>query len=86
MTECNGLKNVRHRNCVTVLTYCSSLDHKGNDFKALVFEFMSKGSLEDWLHLARRGLNLIQRFNILVDVVLALHYLYDLCENPDRSL
>ncbi|CAN0907867.1 Probable LRR receptor-like serine/threonine-protein kinase At3g47570 [Linum grandiflorum] len=30
LAECNALKNVRHRNLVRVLTYCSSLDHKGN--------------------------------------------------------
>ncbi|CAN0907860.1 Probable LRR receptor-like serine/threonine-protein kinase At3g47570 [Linum grandiflorum] len=73
LAECNALKNVRHRNLVRVLTYCSSLDHKGNDFKALVFEFMSNGSLEDWLH---------SRLNIMVDVASALHYLHDLCETP----
>ncbi|CAN0903243.1 Putative receptor-like protein kinase At3g47110 [Linum grandiflorum] len=56
-------------------------DHKGNDFKALVFEFMSNGSLEDWLH-SDRNLGLIQRLNILVDVASALHYLHDLCETP----
>ncbi|CAN0840025.1 Probable LRR receptor-like serine/threonine-protein kinase At3g47570 [Linum grandiflorum] len=81
LAECNALKNVRHRNLVRVLTYCSSLDHKGNDFKALVFEFMSNGSLEDWLH-SDRNLSLVQRINILVDVASALHYLHDLCETP----
>ncbi|CAI0446977.1 unnamed protein product [Linum tenue] len=50
LAECNALKNVRHRNLVRILTYCSSLDNKGNDFKALVFEFMPNGSLEEWLH------------------------------------
>ncbi|CAN1139564.1 Probable LRR receptor-like serine/threonine-protein kinase At3g47570 [Linum perenne] len=81
VAECNALKNVRHRNLVRVLTYCSSIDHKGNDFKALVFEFMPNGSIDDWLH---SGLNfsLVQRLNILVDVASALHYLHDLCETP----
>ncbi|CAN1298834.1 Probable LRR receptor-like serine/threonine-protein kinase At3g47570 [Linum perenne] len=77
--ECNALRNIRHRNLVRVLTYCSSLDHKGNDFKALVFEFMPNGSIDDWLH-SGRSLSLIQRLNILVDVASALHYLHDLCE------
>ncbi|CAN1139563.1 Probable LRR receptor-like serine/threonine-protein kinase At3g47570 [Linum perenne] len=81
VAECNALKNARHRNLVRVLTYCSSLDHKGNDFKALVFEFMPNGSIDDWLH-SGRNLSLVQRLNILVDVASALHYLHDLCETP----
>ncbi|CAN1139571.1 Probable LRR receptor-like serine/threonine-protein kinase At3g47570 [Linum perenne] len=81
LAECNALKNVRHRNLVRVLTYCSSLDHKGNDFKALVFEFMPNGSIDDWLH-SGRNLSLVQRLTILVDVASALHYLHDLCETP----
>ncbi|CAN1766522.1 Probable LRR receptor-like serine/threonine-protein kinase At3g47570 [Linum perenne] len=83
LAECNALKNLRHRNLVRLLTYCSSLDHKGNDFKALVFELMPNGSLEDWLHSSGHGvLSLIQRLNILVDVASALHYLHDLCGTP----
>ncbi|CAN1299053.1 Probable LRR receptor-like serine/threonine-protein kinase At3g47570 [Linum perenne] len=82
LAECNALKSVRHRNLVRILTYCSSLDHKGNDFKALVFEFMSNGSLEDWLHHPGRNLSLVQRLNIAVDVASALHYLHDDCETP----
>ncbi|CAN1270596.1 Probable LRR receptor-like serine/threonine-protein kinase At3g47570 [Linum perenne] len=83
LAECNALKNLRHRNLVRLLTYCSSLDHKGNDFKALVFELMPNGSLEDWLHSPGHGvLSLIQRLNILVDVASALHYLHDLCGTP----
>ncbi|CAI0459251.1 unnamed protein product [Linum tenue] len=82
LAECNALRNVRHRNLVRILTYCSSLDHKGNDFKALVFEFMPKGNLEEWLHSSDRDLTLIQRLSIAVDVASGLHYLHDLCETP----
>ncbi|KAL4290338.1 hypothetical protein GQ457_14G023750 [Hibiscus cannabinus] len=48
LTECEALKNIRHRNLVKILTSISSVDYKGNDFKALVYEFMVNGSLEDW--------------------------------------
>ncbi|XP_039067475.1 probable LRR receptor-like serine/threonine-protein kinase At3g47570 [Hibiscus syriacus] len=50
LTECEALKNIRYRNLVKVLTAVSGVDYKGNDFKALIYEFMENGSLEDWLH------------------------------------
>jgi len=81
-SECKALKNVRHRNLVKVLSLCSSIDHQGNDFKALVFEFMPNGSLETWLHPYActdrpfRTLSFIQRLNIAFDVAAALDYLH----------
>ncbi|XP_024164062.1 putative receptor-like protein kinase At3g47110 [Rosa chinensis] len=82
VAECNALRNIRHRNLVKILTCCSSTDYNGNDFKALVFENMSNGSLEEWLHKENqsRSLNLLQRLNIAVDVASALCYLHDHCE------
>ncbi|XP_040365818.1 LRR receptor-like serine/threonine-protein kinase EFR isoform X2 [Rosa chinensis] len=82
MAECNALRNIRHRNLVKILTCCSSSDYNGNDFKALVFEYMSNGSLEEWLHRENqsRSLNLLQRLNIAIDVASALCYLHDHCE------
>ncbi|KAM5556657.1 hypothetical protein ABKV19_024173 [Rosa sericea] len=82
VAECNALRNIRHRNLVKILTCCSSTDYNGNDFKALVFEYMSNGSLEEWLHRENQSgsLNLLQRLNIAVDVASALCYLHDHCE------
>nr|XP_011470627.1 PREDICTED: LRR receptor-like serine/threonine-protein kinase EFR [Fragaria vesca subsp. vesca] len=83
MAECNALRNIRHRNLVKIITCCSSTDYSGNDFKALVFEYMSNASLEGWLYREnqpRSGLNLLQRLNIVVDVASALWYLHDHCE------
>ncbi|XP_026439710.1 probable LRR receptor-like serine/threonine-protein kinase At3g47570 [Papaver somniferum] len=48
--ECEALRCIRHRNLVKIYTSCSSVDFRGNEFKALVFEFMPNGSLENWLH------------------------------------
>ena len=48
--ECNALKSLRHRNLLKITTACSTIDHQENDFKSLVFEFMSNGSLDQWLH------------------------------------
>ncbi|XP_050387422.1 probable LRR receptor-like serine/threonine-protein kinase At3g47570 [Argentina anserina] len=82
VAECNALRNIRHRNLVKIITCCSSADNSGNDFKALVFEYMSNGSLEEWLHKENQSgrLNLLQRLNIAVDVASALCYLHDHCE------
>nr|KYP46128.1 putative LRR receptor-like serine/threonine-protein kinase At3g47570 family [Cajanus cajan] len=86
ITECNALKNVKHRNLVQILTCCSSTDYKGQEFKALIFEYMRNGSLEQWLHPLTLGadrpmiLNLDQRLNIMIDIASALHYLHHECE------
>ncbi|XP_045813786.1 probable LRR receptor-like serine/threonine-protein kinase At3g47570 isoform X2 [Trifolium pratense] len=84
--ECNALKNIRHRNLVKVLTCCSSTDYKGQEFKALVFDYMKNGSLEPWLHPEILNaeppttLDLSHRLNIIIDVASALHYLHHECE------
>ncbi|GJT69335.1 kinase-like domain-containing protein [Tanacetum coccineum] len=50
LAECEAWRNIRHRNLLKIITSCSSTDFQGNDFKALVYEFMSNGSVHDWLH------------------------------------
>ena len=88
MAECAALINIRHRNLVKVLTACSGIDFQGNDFKALVYEFMVNGSLEEWLHPVqisdeaheRGDLSLLQRLNIAIDVASALDYLHNHCQ------
>ncbi|KAJ8770833.1 hypothetical protein K2173_021748 [Erythroxylum novogranatense] len=87
LAECKTLGNIRHRNLVKILTYCSSLDYKGNEFMALVYQFMGNGSLENWLHpdpnkrSTMKNFDLLQRLNIAIDVSSALHYLHDECES-----
>lgn len=85
VAECEILKNIRHRNLVKILTACSSVDFQGNDFKALVYEFMPNGTLESWLHPFPRTngidedlkiLSFHQRLNIAIDVAAALNYLH----------
>ncbi|KAL6890146.1 hypothetical protein ACP4OV_008909 [Aristida adscensionis] len=86
--ECEALSKIRHRNLISVITCCSSSDSTQNDFKAIVFEFMSNGSLYRWLHPdlhaseQQRGLTMIERLNISVDVANALDYLHNNCEPP----
>ncbi|XP_030473898.2 probable LRR receptor-like serine/threonine-protein kinase At3g47570 [Syzygium oleosum] len=88
IAECGALRRIRHRNLVKVLTACSGFDFNGNDFKALVYEYMSNGSLDEWLHptasqyTARSKLSLLERVNIAIDVACALDYLHHHCETP----
>ncbi|XVF24073.1 hypothetical protein REPUB_Repub13aG0095600 [Reevesia pubescens] len=82
MAECKALRKVRHRNLLKIITSCSSIDYQGNDFKALVFEFMPNGSLESWLHekSGSRYLNLVKRLDIAIDVGNAIDYLHHYCQ------
>lgn len=48
--ECETLRCARHRNLVKILTVCSSVDFRGLDFKAIVFEYLPNGNLEQLLH------------------------------------
>ncbi|CAN1170941.1 Probable LRR receptor-like serine/threonine-protein kinase At3g47570 [Linum perenne] len=80
MAECEALKNIRHKNLVRIVTVCSSVDNEGNDFKALIYEFLGNGSLEDWLH--RRSLNFVQRLNVAIDIASAVDYLHNNCGTP----
>ncbi|GJR33622.1 kinase-like domain-containing protein, partial [Tanacetum coccineum] len=82
LAECEAWRNIRHRNLLKIITSCSSVDFQGNDFKALVYEYMPNGSVHDWLHSSANTskLNLLQRINILSDVAIALDYLHNRCQ------
>uniref|UniRef100_A0ACD5UCE9 Uncharacterized protein n=1 Tax=Avena sativa TaxID=4498 RepID=A0ACD5UCE9_AVESA len=87
VSECKALRNIRHRNLLPILTACSTVDNRGNDFKALVYEFMPNGNLDTWLHWegdrnARNRLDLSQRMKIAVDIADALQYIHHDCESP----
>ncbi|KAM4093815.1 hypothetical protein ACB094_06G147400 [Castanea mollissima] len=88
MVECNVLRNIRHRNLVKILTCCSSMDYSGNQFKALVFDFMTNGSLDFWLHQGldnenqSRNLSLLQRLDVAIDVASAIDYLHNYSSQP----
>ncbi|XP_030443754.2 probable LRR receptor-like serine/threonine-protein kinase At3g47570 [Syzygium oleosum] len=91
IVECKALKNIRHRNLLKILTICSGTDYQGNDFKAIVYDFMNNGSLERWLHPnstsshgieLRKKLNFVRRINIATSVAYALDYLHHQCHIP----
>ncbi|CAL4977873.1 unnamed protein product [Urochloa decumbens] len=86
--ECEALRRARHRCLIKIITCCSSINHQGQEFKALVFEFMPNGSLNGWLHpeprmpTIRNTLSLEQRLDIAVDIIDALDYLHNRCQPP----
>ncbi|XP_021731937.1 probable LRR receptor-like serine/threonine-protein kinase At3g47570 [Chenopodium quinoa] len=84
MAECEALKNIRHRNLLKIVTACSSTDFQGNDFKALIYEFMPNGNLRQWIHIEQhtKPLSLLQRLKIAIDVACALDYLHNSCDVP----
>ncbi|KAI6698255.1 hypothetical protein NL676_018374 [Syzygium grande] len=84
LAEYEASRSVRHRNLVKIITSCSSIDFQGNDFEALVFEFMPNGSLDKWLHPTGDWikLNMVQRLDIAIDVAAALDYLHHQCHAP----
>ncbi|KAL7169679.1 hypothetical protein ACSBR2_034664 [Camellia fascicularis] len=93
VAECKTLRNIRHRNLVKIISVCASVDFQGNDFKALIYEFMENESLESWLHPVPqaggggaheqpKSLSLFQRLGIAIDVAYALDYLHNHCHIP----
>ncbi|KAL3749755.1 hypothetical protein ACJRO7_010819 [Eucalyptus globulus] len=94
ISECRTLGAIRHRNLVKILNACSSMDYHGNDFKALLYEYMANGSLENWIHQGKEEdvehehkygkpghSGLMQRLDIAIDIASAIEYLHKDC-NP----
>ncbi|KAK3436997.1 hypothetical protein EUGRSUZ_C01825, partial [Eucalyptus grandis] len=92
VSECQTLGAIRHRNLMKIVNVCSSMDYHGNDFKALLYEYMANGSLENWIHQGNeenvehehehgkpRHLGLMQRLDIAIDIAFAIEYLHELC-------
>ncbi|KAL8508322.1 hypothetical protein ACS0TY_018787 [Phlomoides rotata] len=88
LAECAALRHVRHRNLVKLMTVCSSIDSKNEEFLALIYEFMSNGSLDDWISGKRRDGNGMMRFNVFdrlsyaIGIASAVDYLHNEIEIP----
>ncbi|CAM0879547.1 unnamed protein product [Alopecurus aequalis] len=84
--ECEAMRRIKHRYLIKIITSCSSINHQGQDFKALVFEFMPNGNLDCWLHpkseepTTNNTLGFSQRLEIAVNIVDAVEYLHNYCQ------
>ncbi|XP_012841014.1 PREDICTED: putative receptor-like protein kinase At3g47110 [Erythranthe guttata] len=87
LAECGALRYLRHRNLVKLVTACSSLNSKNEEFFALVFEFMSNGSLDDWITGKRKhangiGMTASDRLKYAIGIASAIDYLHNETEVP----
>ncbi|KAM3234803.1 receptor kinase-like protein Xa21 [Capsicum annuum] len=70
-TECEVMRNVRHRNLVPVITTCFS-----DYISAFVLQYMSNGSLENWLYREDCQFNLLQRVTVMLGAAMGIEYLH----------
>ncbi|XP_042466302.1 probable LRR receptor-like serine/threonine-protein kinase At1g05700 [Zingiber officinale] len=80
LAEAQHLTRVHHRNLVSLVGYCNEVNHL-----ALVYEFMSQGTLQDHLRGRAnddRALSWRQRLHIAIDAAQGLEYLHKGCKPP----
>nr|XP_025876238.1 probable LRR receptor-like serine/threonine-protein kinase At5g59680 [Oryza sativa Japonica Group] len=80
LAEVQSLTKVHHRNLVSLIGYCWEMDHL-----ALVYEYMSQGTLYDHLrgnNGARETLSWRTRVRVVVEAAQGLDYLHKGCSLP----
>ncbi|KAK2365250.1 L-type lectin-domain containing receptor kinase IX.1 [Trifolium repens] len=71
-TEVKIISQLQHRNLVQLIGWC----HKKKDF-LLIYEFLQNGSLDSHLYRGKSVLTWQMRYNIAMDLALALLYLHE---------
>lgn len=74
--EMRSIGRIHHRNLVRLLGYC----HEGSN-RLLVFEYMSKGTLADYLFKSETKPNWDERINIALNIARGIRYLHEECES-----
>ncbi|XP_066165395.1 uncharacterized protein [Oryza sativa Japonica Group] len=91
--EFSNLMRVQHKNIVRFIGYCNEARHElmevnGEDvlckmiYKVLCFEYLPRGSLENYLHEESRGLDWCTRYKIIMGICEGLSYLHGGLEEP----
>ncbi|KAI5075617.1 hypothetical protein GOP47_0009693 [Adiantum capillus-veneris] len=76
-TEVEALRAVRHNNIVRLLGVCTN-----HQVSLLLYDYMSNGSLGEYLHEKRRGLDWESRYKIALGAAQGLAYLHHDCVPP----
>jgi len=75
LMEAQILTRIHHKNLISLIGYCKDEKHV-----ALVYEYMSKGNLED--HIKEQNLTWRQRVQIVLEAAQGLEYLHKGCNPP----
>ncbi|XP_050124649.1 protein kinase STUNTED-like [Malus sylvestris] len=78
--EIEIIKSLNHKNIISLVGFCFEENHL-----LLVYDFISRGSLEENLHGNKKDANAFgwkQRYNVAIGVAKALDYLHNGCEEP----
>ncbi|KAK3135390.1 hypothetical protein QOZ80_5BG0418320 [Eleusine coracana subsp. coracana] len=75
LTEVQILTRIHHKNLVSMIGYC-----KDEDYMALVYEYMSEGTLQE--HIIEKHLTWRQRLRIALESAEGLEYLHKGCNPP----
>jgi len=75
LMEAQILTRIHHKNLISLIGYCKDEKHV-----ALVYEYMSKGNLED--HIKEQNLTWRQRVQIALEAAQGLEYLHKGCNPP----
>jgi serine/threonine protein kinase len=76
LAEVETIGNIHHINLVRLIGFCAEKSQR-----LLVYEYMSKGSLDQWIYLqhAHRSLDWHTRCRIVTDIAKGLAYLHEEC-------